>query len=364
MPPSPSPKRQRRHSPQPADAADATAPLDATDAADAPYVRIELRGISRHAAREITETIERVVAGEAAARRAASIKGGSAAAVAAFGASAVAPQVESRREVIFSDRFCVDRTGVQSIPRDLANPQTWEAWNVPLHDVTSPASSSSSSSASSASSSSSSSSSALSASSTNLTHMCFADRGGHNKSRPVMRGRYHTAFTATSYQPGQLSPALRAALGMSAEASAPVPWLDRMRRYGFPPGYVLDDVRKTGALSLDIIDSGSSSGGSSGSGSDSGSDSDSDTGPDSDKNSPGSDKAAITAAAINPIKAAALALFDFPLYIGGTESTRAQFPDLQRLGQPHAARWHASAKYPLKGFQVGLEPGTWPCPIS
>ena len=40
--------------------------------------------------------------------------------------------------------------------------------------------------------------------------------------------------------PGQLSAELRAALDISA--SAPPPWLARMRRLGYPPGYIVPDV--------------------------------------------------------------------------------------------------------------------------
>jgi PSP len=40
--------------------------------------------------------------------------------------------------------------------------------------------------------------------------------------------------------PGQLSAELRAALGISA--SAPPPWLARMRRLGYPPGYLVPDA--------------------------------------------------------------------------------------------------------------------------
>lgn len=40
--------------------------------------------------------------------------------------------------------------------------------------------------------------------------------------------------------PGQLSAELRAALGISP--SAPPPWLARMRRLGYPPGYVMADA--------------------------------------------------------------------------------------------------------------------------
>jgi zinc finger CCHC domain-containing protein 8 len=43
--------------------------------------------------------------------------------------------------------------------------------------------------------------------------------------------------------PGQLSAELRAALGISE--SAPPPWLARMRRLGYPPGYMAPDAEPT-----------------------------------------------------------------------------------------------------------------------
>ena len=48
--------------------------------------------------------------------------------------------------------------------------------------------------------------------------------------------------------PGQLSSELRAALGILP--SAPPPWLARMRRLGYPPGYIVPDIE---AVAGDIV---------------------------------------------------------------------------------------------------------------
>ena len=95
------------------------------------YVKLELAGISRHGVREIHEVIERVLQqerDEASARRGGMTEetedardGGS------TSGAAGSPPVA----LLFESNFVVDRVGAQSIPRDLQNPHTWEAWRVP-----------------------------------------------------------------------------------------------------------------------------------------------------------------------------------------------------------------------------------------
>lgn len=62
------------------------------------------------------------------------------------------------------------------------------------------------------------------------------------------------ATEASGIAPGCLSPELRAALGVSE--SAPPPWLARMRKLGYPPGYLADDeaLAPAGACSASASD--------------------------------------------------------------------------------------------------------------
>ena len=207
------------------------------------YVKLELAGISRHGVREIHEVIERVLQqerDEASARRGGMTEetedardGGS------TSGAAGSPPVA----LLFESNFVVDRVGAQSIPRDLQNPHTWEAWRVPTYESVVTASKSSHSGGHKDLETRS------GAASLSLRTGKTARRqapAGH-MSRQA-RGRFHTYCPASrkKYIPGKLSPELRSALGMSNgndNEDDHVPWLDRMRRYGYPPAFVIECLR-------------------------------------------------------------------------------------------------------------------------
>ena len=64
--------------------------------------------------------------------------------------------------------------------------------------------------------------------------------GAADNSEAVLGGTTAQPTAGSEVVPGQLSAELRAALGISE--LAPPPWLARMRRLGYPPGYMAPDV--------------------------------------------------------------------------------------------------------------------------
>ena len=227
------------------------------------YVKLELAGVSRHGAREIHEVIERVLQQERGARAAGAVaEEVEEAEDARDGATAVAPAASAavaagagtaalpRAALIFEPDFVIDRVGVQSIPRDLQNPHTWEAWRIPTYELVVAAArkravgGGSAKTLNSSSSSSSSSGADVTGSAGKVARQ-FAPAG--HTSRQA-RGRFHIYCPASrkTFVPGMLSPELRSALGMGngeEDLDLPVPWMDRMRRYGYPPAFVIESLK-------------------------------------------------------------------------------------------------------------------------
>eukprot|EP00946_MAST-07B_sp_MAST-7B-sp1_P000991 g991.t1 len=216
----------------------------------ATYVKVELAGVSRHGAREIHEVIERVLKEErssalggrsdASERVQAEMGEGSEAAQSKTAlrdmfTSARAAHSSPPVTLIFEPDFVVDCVGAQSIPRDLDNPHTWEAWRVPTYDLASGVSAEVTGRDESGSSST-----------------ARASRPGpSSRTRGRPQGRFHTHYTASKrqYVPGNLSVELRSALGMSSDGDgdsdqgSDPPWFDRMLRYGAPPAFVIESLR-------------------------------------------------------------------------------------------------------------------------
>jgi hypothetical protein len=129
----------------------------------------------------------------------------------------------------YSNVGCIDRTGTRAtMPSNVQSAYHWEAWHVPDYNL-----------AKSSSSSSSTSTQASTSTTTQATRYAPSD----HISRQA-RGRYHlsTDPSAKIYLPGRpLSEELMKALGRSVHTDTLLPWVERAKRYGWPPGW----LRKT-----------------------------------------------------------------------------------------------------------------------
>ena len=199
-------------------------------------VRVTLHNISPQTRDEITQAIETAMYKES------------------LRSSAAIPHTSptSPLTMVFSDIACIDRRGTDIVaPRNVQSAYQWEAWRVPLYDL-------GTASSSAASSASSSTPPGTPSSSTKMTQA-----PPDHISRQA-RGRYHLSCNPTdpnTVPGGPLSQELREALGLptsgEGEAAARPPWLDRMRRYGWPPGYLM---KLMGRQTLKMVGSGAAGG--------------------------------------------------------------------------------------------------------
>ena len=156
--------------------------------------------------------------------------------------------------LLFSNTACIDRTGTTiAMPVNVQSAHHWEAWQVPLYDLTvSSAASASTDNASISATTATATPQQSTATTTTTTTKYFNSFSTSSaiSSAPEdhisrqARGRYHLHCdpTSTPFIPGQpLSASLIKALGLDKDKGnelTPPPWLERMKRYGWPPGYL------------------------------------------------------------------------------------------------------------------------------
>ena len=186
-----------------------------TPSAGSPFVHLEMDGISRQGMASIVSAVEKVLMEEfpASVLDSGESEG--------FGTESVAlgSGKDPLRTIQFQSVACVDRCGVQSIPRDTINPLTWEAWGGIKYELAS----------------------------TNILGMSrvptnsgktmkkASDEPTSNwkVSRTTVR-RLHdmTSFCAKRFKPGVLSEKLLTALGFHNQ-NVTLPWHVNLQRYGY-----------------------------------------------------------------------------------------------------------------------------------
>ena len=213
------------------------------------YIKVELAGVSRHGIRQIHEVIERVMEEERADEEKDDDNQSEKNSKGPFAERNITQSGVGRQrleptraddssravELVYEPGFVIDRVGSQEIPRDIQNPHTWEAWSIPKYELISSTTNVSQSHQNISS---------CSENTVKSADVVSKHAPADHQSRQA-RGRFHKGWSASKrvFTPGKLSPELRAALGMSEDEETKVPWLDRMRRYGYPPAFVMESMK-------------------------------------------------------------------------------------------------------------------------
>ena len=160
---------------------------------------------------------------------------------------------DSPTTLLFSNSACIDRTGATiAMPVNVQSAHHWEAWQVPLYNLTVSSAAAPSTDDASISATSATPLPLQRTATTTTTTKYFNSFSTSSaiSSAPEdhisrqARGRYHLHCdpTSTPFIPGQpLSASLTKALGLDKDKGnelTPPPWLERMKRYGWPPGYL------------------------------------------------------------------------------------------------------------------------------
>lgn len=201
-------------------------------------IEVTLRNVSLRTRKEISQAIERALAKESNEK--------------VFDPTKDSDE-EEEVNLLFSDIVCIDRIGaMESLPINaVQSAYQWEAWSVPTYDLAP-----SSISTDLTSSSSSSSSSSLPTSLPSDSSSKPLQRAPTDHISRAARSRYHLTIDSDIKKKmpfGQISKDLKNALGLTS--GMPLPWLDRMRRYGWPPGFLIQMLKKKHIIPLiDAVD--------------------------------------------------------------------------------------------------------------